>query len=449
MAAKTKTYSIHSIVILFAITWPMIITYMKYQKRESAEDITYNKPNLTGIVISDIKPEFNRANWFAGTYQTECDDYNNDHWAMKETMVRLNNQFYYKAFNQIRVNSFVIGKEDYVFSEGYIFSAFGDDLVNEEKVKDLLQKAKVVQDTLKKKGIDLLLVYAPGKGAYCKEFVEDKYVHPVKNTNYNLYVTNSKTAGVNYLDLYGWFNQMKPVTPHPLFPRFGHHWSYYGECLAVDTIIKHIEKLHHCNLPDLKWESIEVSDTARSRDSDVLKSMNLYSDPPQNMKLAYPQLLFETDTSKNKIKVLTISDSYWYGPVYMGVPANVFAGGQFWYYNNKVIPSPTGEKLEVWELDLKKEIETNGVIMLLYSDGNLSAFGNTFIYDTYEMYTSPKTYYARAEKNRQIQQYAKQIRNTPLYLKKSTLRSNEYRISLDSAIKYDAMKMAGLISEIK
>jgi hypothetical protein len=360
-------------------------------------------------------------------------------------MVRLNNQFYYKTFNQIRVNSFVIGKEDYVFSEGYIFSAFGDDLVKEEKVKDLLQKAKVVQDSLKKKGIDLLLVYAPGKGEYCKEFVEDKYVHPIKSTNYNLYLSNSKIAGVNYLDLYGWFNKMKPSAPHPLFPRFGHHWSYYGECLAVDTIIKHIEKLHNCNLPDVKWEKIEISDSARSRDADVLKSMNLYSDPPQNMQLAYPQLLFETDTSKNKIKVLTISDSYWYGPVYMGVPANVFAGGQFWYYNNKVIPSPTGEKLEVWEMDLKKEIEGNAVIMLLYSDGNLSAFGNNFIYDTYEMYTSPKTYYARIDYNRQIQAYAKQIRNTPLFLKRSTLKSTEYRISLDSAIKLDAMKMAGLI----
>ena len=52
-----------------------------------------------------------------------------------------------------------------------------------------------------------------------------------------------------------------------------------------------------------------------------------------------------------------VKNDYWYGPVYLGVPQNVFAGGQFWYYYNKVIPSPTGEKMEVWEMDLKKEIE--------------------------------------------------------------------------------------------
>jgi hypothetical protein len=435
MAAKNKTYSFHCVIALIALATPLLFTLTKKD----------NKPNLVGLVISDTKPELTMKTWFDGSYQTERDDYNNDHWAFKEKMVRLNNQFYYSAFNQIRVNGFVIGKQDYVFSESYIFSAFGDDLVKEEKIKSLLEKAKVVQDTLKKKGIDLLFVYAPGKGEYCREFVEDKYIHPVKNTNYNLFVSNSKAAGINYLDLYAWFNQMKPVTKYPLFPKFGHHWSFYGECLAVDTIIKHIEKLHNCDLPNITWNKTDVVDSARSRDADVLKSMNLNSNPKQNMSLAYPEILFESDSLKNNKRVLTISDSYWYGPVYMGVPANVFAGGQFWYYYNKVIPSPTGEKVEVWELDLKKEIESNQVIMLLYSDGNLPMFGNNFIYDAYEMYTSPKTYYARYEKNKQIQYYAKEIRNTPVFLKKSTAESNRLQIPLDSAIKSDAMKMAGMI----
>jgi hypothetical protein len=340
----------------------------------------------------------------------------------------------------------VIGKDDYVFSEPYIFSAFGDDIVPESKVSDLLKKAKVLQDTLKKKGIDLLLVYAPGKGEYCREFIENKYVHPVKATNYDYFIKNSRENGLNYLDLYSWFNLMKPTAKYPLFPKFGHHWSFYGECLAVDTIIKHIEKLHHCDLPAITWNRIDVVDSARSRDADVLKSMNLLKDPPQNMQLAYPEVLFEQDSSKNTHRVLTISDSYWYGPVYMGVPANVFAGGQFWYYYNKVIPSPRpGEKVEVWELDLKQEIERNEVIMLLYADGNLGSFGNNFIYDAYEMYTSPKTYYERAQRNGQIQQFAKEIRNSPVMLKKSTLKSTELAIPLDSAIRLDAMKMAGFI----
>lgn len=432
-----KTYSIHSVVILIAIAIPLLLSLTKKD----------NKPNLTGLVISDEKPKMTAETWFNGTYQTEMDDYNNDHWAFKEIMVRLNNQLYYNLFNQIRVNGFVIGKEDYLYSESYIFSAFGDDDVNEKRVITLMEKAKVVQDTLKKKGIDLLFVYAPGKGKYCEEFIEDKYKHPVKQTNHDLFVKYGTEKGINQLDLYTLFEKLKPITPYPLFPKFGHHWSYYGECIAVDTIIKHIEKLHHCDMPNIVYNNIEVVDSARSRDADVLKSMNLYRDPAQNMKLAYPQVGFENDSLKNTTPVLTISDSYWYGPVYMGVPTNCFAGGQFWYYYNKVIPSPVpGEKIEVWQLDLKQSIESNKVIMLLYSDGNLSGFGNNFINDAYELYTSPKTYYLRAEKNKQIQTFAKQIRETPLLLKKATQKSNDLQIPLDSAIKVDAMKMAGMIN---
>ncbi len=446
MNSKHKTYSIHLLVIFISLFLPMFYSFIKYQSKTDEADINYNKPNLIGIVISDEKPKYSLVNWMDGSYQKLSEDYNNDHWAYKEILVRLNNQFYYKAFNQIRVNGFVIGKDNYVFSESYIFSAFGDDLIKEEKVITQLQKAKLVQDSLKKKGIDLLLVYAPGKGSFCKEFIEDKYKHNFQNTNLNLYISNSKRLGLNYLDLNKYFEKLKSISPHPLFPKYGHHWSSYAECLAVDTIIKHMEKLHSCDLPDLFWNNIEVVDSARGRDADVLKSMNLLSNPNQNMKLAYPEIQFEDDSLKNTTRVLTISDSYWYGPVYMGVGQNCFAGGQFWYYCNKVVPSPRqGEKVEVWELDFKKEIESNQIIMLLYSDGNLPMFGNTFIDNAYELYTSPKTFYEKQEKNKQIQSFAKQIRDAPILLKKATEKSFQYKISLDSAIKLDAMKMSGYI----
>lgn len=435
MAAK-KIYTKEIIIAFIAISFPMVYAFVKKD----------NKPNLTGIVISDKKPEFNKENWFSGAYQKEMDDYNNDHWSLKEISVRLNNQFYYAAFNQIRVNGFVIGKDNYIFSESYIFSTYGDDFIGEGKIKDQTQKARVIQDSLKRHGVDLLLVFAPGKGEYCEEFIEDKYKHPVKNTNHAEFVKQCKTNGVNYLDLYTYFNLLKPNSKYPLFPKLGHHWSYYGEVLAVDTIISHIAAMRHTALPQLFWEKTEVVDTARSRDADVLKSMNLYVNPEQNMKLAYPEILFENDSLKNRTRVLTISDSYWYGPVYMGVPQQCFAGGQFWYYFNKVIPSPVpGEKVEVWELNLKEELEQkNKVVMLLYSDGNLTAFGNTFINDAYEMYTSPVTYWARMEKNKRIQSYAKQIRNQPGLLKKSTQKAADLQIPLDSAIKLDAMKLAGV-----
>jgi hypothetical protein len=434
---KKKSYNLLVVIAFAALAFPMLKGFVKKDKN----------PHLTGIVINHVNPDslFKSEQWFSGEYQNLKDDYNNDHWAFKELFVRLNNQLYYDLFNQLRVNGFVSGKENYVFSEGYIFSAFGDDYIGRQRIQTKLEKAKVVQDSLKRKGIDLLLVFAPGKGEYCTEQIEDKYKHPVTHTNYADYVSICRQLHLNVLDLNAWFNQLKPKAAYPLFPKFGHHWSFYGECLAVDTIIGHIENLHHCDLPDIVWNKIDVVDTARSRDADVLKSMNLYRNPPQNMKLAYPEVLFEQDTAKNKTRVLTISDSYWYGPVYMGVGQNCFAGGQFWYYYNKIIPNPNPqERVEVWQLDLKQNIESNQVIMLLYSDGNLGAFANTFIEDAYDMYTNPVAYNARMEKTRQLKQFEKQIREQPVMLKKATKKSFDLQIPLDSAIKLDAMKLAGI-----
>jgi hypothetical protein len=434
MANNKRIFSLPVIVAFIALIFPLLATQVN-------DD---NTPNLTGMVISNEKPVLSRASWFSRQYQDDRDAYNDDHWAFKESMVRLNNQFYYDAFNQIRLKGFVSGKDDYVFSENYIFSAFGDDLMPEEKVSALLEKAKVVQDTLIKKGIDLLLVFAPGKGVACKEFIEDKYVHPVKTTNHALFLRHSSRLQLNVLDLYSYFEKLKPYSPYPLFPRFGHHWSYYAEYLAVDTIIGHIERLHGVDMPGIFANAIDVVDTARSRDADVLKGMNLWKNPEQRMKLAYPEIMFEADENKNTTSVLTIGDSYWYGPVYMGVPQHCFASGKFWYYYNKVVPNVKGQKVGVWELDLKHEIESNEVIMVLYSDGNLPGFGNGFIEDAYELYTSPKTYYARASRTKMLNVYVKQIRESPALLKRAIAKSEDLNITLDSAVQLDASRMAGM-----
>jgi len=437
--AKTKPYNLFVIVAFIATSFPMIMGFINKN----------NKPNLTGIVINNVNPDSllkkDKSMWFSGEYQSLKDDYNNDHWAFKELFVRLNNQFYYDVFNQIRVNQFVSGKENYVFADAAIQSYYGNDFIGYEKTNEFLRKCKVIQDTLSEKGISFILAYAPGKGVGAPNFIEDKYAKTIKETNLNAFTAQSKKIGLNHIDLAQYFHQIKDTCKYPLYARFAHHWTYYFDCLASQQIIKYIEKLRGTDLPDLSWSEVEISDTARSRDNDVLKSMNLYTTPAQNQLLAYPKIKFENDTAKNKTKLLAIGDSYWYGIVYMNIPYNCFAGGQFWYYNNRVVPNPNpAEKTEAWQLDLKQSIESNKVVLVIGSDPALPKFGWGFIDDAYEMYTNPKSYYARIEKNRIIKGFEKQIREKPVLLKKATQKSNDFQIPLDSAIKLDAMKLAGL-----
>jgi hypothetical protein len=92
--------------------------------------------------------------------------------------------------------------------------------------------------------------------------------------------------------------------------------------------------------------------------------------------------------------------------------------------------------VEVWQLNLKESIEQNDIIMLAYSDGNLSTFANTFIEEAYLLYTNPEEFQKFWQNKQLIQQFARQIRETPEYLKKATIFSEENKISLDSAIIY-------------
>lgn len=423
-SAKTQYWWL--MYLLFSL--PFIHTILKKE----------NKPNLTGIVISDKKPELSKENWFSGYYQKQTDDFNNDHWAWKEWMVRWNNQLYYAFFNEMRVRGFVSIKDHYVISKSYILSAYGDDYIGADKIQEKCRQAKVLQDTLKKKGIDLIFVIVPGKGRFCEEKIPDKYKHPVLHTNYHTYIHYIKQYGIQYLDLQDWFlNTLKKKEKHLLFAKFAHHWTNYAECLAVDTLIKYLEKLRNKPLPHIVWDRVDISDTPRSRDADILKSMNLAINPPFNEKYSYPDYGFEIDSTLEKQKVLVIGDSYWYGPVYMGVSKYLFGDGQFWYYYNKVIPTPKpGEKVEVWQLNLKESIEQNKIILLVYSDGNLASFANNFIEEAYLLYTDPKKFQEYWQNKQQIQYYARQIRETPEYLKKATIYADDHKITLDSAILY-------------
>ncbi|MBK9284595.1 MAG: hypothetical protein IPM51_09790 [Sphingobacteriaceae bacterium] len=436
MSKKVKTYSIHLLLALIAISIPMMVSFTK-------DD---HKPNLIGMVINDQKPEMNKTNWFSGLYASEMDDYNNDCWAYKELMVKLNNQFYYDAFNIMRLDNFVTGKENYVFGESTIHSYYGADYMGKEKISEFLRKCKVIQDTLERKGISLVLAFAPGKGIGAPEFFEDKYKRPRGKTNIDDFLEVSQQMKLNHIDLVSYFHQIKDTCRYPLYTRFAHHWTYYFECLAVKKIINYMEQLRQVDLPEIGWNTLQISDTARHRDHDVLKSMNLYTKPPQNMPLAYPDLLLESDSTNAKVKMLTIADSYWYGIVYMDVPKYCFDNGQFWYYNNRVVPNPSQtEKVEAWQLDLKESIEQCKIVLILGSDPALPALGWGFVDNAYELYTNPKAYYERIERTKLIKQYEKQIRELPNLLKKSTQNSMDRMITLDSAIKYDAMKMAGLI----
>ncbi|MDR1758228.1 MAG: hypothetical protein LBR51_04640 [Bacteroidales bacterium] len=50
--------------------------------------------------------------------------------------------------------------------ENYVKSYYGTDFIGEDKCRELVQKLKILQDALQRRGKDLLVVIAAGKGFF-------------------------------------------------------------------------------------------------------------------------------------------------------------------------------------------------------------------------------------------------------------------------------------------
>lgn len=382
-------------------------------------------------------PAFSLTTWFNGEFQDSEERYLKKYWIFRDYLTKLHNQVDLVFFNKINVRGFQMGKDRYIFAQEYLDSYLGKDYVGEDSVRTILTRLKVVQDTLKKKNIDVVVVYAPGKATYFSELVPDKYGKPGK-VNLTDFLSISKELGLNYIDMSAWFLDMKKTTQYPLFPQYGHHWSYYGECLAADSLIKYISKLRNTQLPAWGWSDIQLKDTLLVRDADIMAKMNLLT-AMKTFPMAYPRLRIAQKSPINNTNVLSISDSYYRGFQYLGVMEYVFGHGTYWYYYNKVWSGQENGTREVWEFDLKKEIEKSQVILLLAADANLQNIGFGFINDAYLLYTNPDLYYSQKKEKDKLNVFRKQIRGDESVLDEIKKSADKRNITVDSAITEEAL----------
>ncbi len=346
--------------------------------------IVHEKP-LNGAFQIIENPSFNFSNWFDGVYQTEQQDYLNQNFGFRSFFVRTYNQMQYSLFNSPRANGVVLGNDGYLYEENYIKAHLGRDFIGEEKIIEKIEKLNKITDTLSKKGIDLVIVFAPGKGSFYPEFIPESYNPKHRTTtNYEVYRKHILQSKNRFLDFNDWFRKMKTSSPHPLFPKTGIHWSKYGEVLAADSIIKYINTIQKDKkIPELSIGEVEASNSVRDTDDDIEKGMNLLFNI-KDLTMGYPQ--FQVPIKKNNPKVLTIADSYYWGMFNWGLSRDAFNEGQFWFYNVQIYPDSYEAPVNVADINMIEEVEKNDVVILMSTDANLYKFAFGFIDQIYEAY---------------------------------------------------------------
>ncbi len=374
MEKKTAKHLL--LLLFFILLWAPIVQDSFHLFKGGGLKGAYTSP-------SDISFDFKK--WFDGSYPEKKTEYLSFNFGFRPDFVRMYNQLKFWLFKSSGNENIVIGKENYLYEQQYISEYFGTNYVGEKEINTKISQLKELQDTLKKRGVFLFTVFAPGKGSCYPEYIPDNAIQPKKrHTNYTSYIAASKKAGINFIDMKAWFLAMKDTSRYRLFPRYGVHWSEYGDFLAFDSLVRYVENETGKDLPDIKLDGIQLAVKPRGRDYDAGDGLNIITEN-YNDTLAYPFFSVKWK-GKDEVSSLTIGDSYYFN-MYGHMGAAVFKEVDFWYYFSEFwsINGNTSRREDIKELLCKRN-----VVCLMYTDATLGGFGSDFLKVAHEQFQVKK-----------------------------------------------------------
>ncbi|MDD2635356.1 MAG: hypothetical protein PHW82_07640 [Bacteroidales bacterium] len=395
----------------------------------------FDETPLGGVSIPTEKPILTDSTWFNGSFQTQKEIYLNENIGLRKTLIRLNNQINFTLFNKTETDKIIIGKDNFLFENNYIYATTGNDYIGDESITKIKTKTQQVKQILADMSIDFLFVFAPGKATYFKEKVPNKYFTKGDNpkTNYSELIKVCNSQQINYIDFNSWFLQLKDTCSYPLFPKAGIHWSYYGMYLCADSLINKIENDIGKDIPKLLLNGIEISPEQRDPEYDLGNLMNLLY-PIKTYELGYPSFSYQQENNYRP-KVLVIGDSFYWNMYYSGIPTNVFNSLDFLYYNSQYYNDGSNiAKCEINTVDYLKFISEFEYIIVMQTDGGLNNFGLGF-------FDKLITSYNYGSIPPEINQYMDQILNDPEWKKHIEDKAKERGLSFDDMLFMDAQYM--------
>lgn len=345
----------------------------------------FETEQLQGDITIASKPEFKKEDYWSLKWQEDYTKYINDNFGFRSILIRLINQIRYSVFNTTSAPGVVIGKQGELFIESYINDYIGRNYIGKNKIQENVSKIKKVQDSLKARGIDLLVIFAPGKASFYPELIPNSYLRKKKDsTNYLCYSDLLTESQVNFIDFNKWFYKNKTKFKHPVYPKYGTHWNHYGMSVALDSIVKYIEIKRGINLPDFDYSLINYNTNLKGNDFDIGVLMNLI-EPIEKDPNPYPVYKFKKGEGFSKPDVLVIGDSYWWCPVGDDLPVKFFREDEYWFYNNDQLIHNEKRK-KVKELNFSASLAQRQVILLMATEATFYMFPYGFIDNAYTLF---------------------------------------------------------------
>lgn len=330
---------------------------------------------LKGAFVVPPDIPFTSKDWFNGTYSQKKETYLKASFGFLGDVVRFYNQLNFELFDVVSTDNVVVGKQHYLYEQRYIDSYYGTDFAGEKKIRDQVAALKQLQDTLQQHGIFLFMVFAPGKGTFYPQYIPDNLRKVKKRTNYDACADACRDMHINYIDFEKYFLAMKDTSRYKLYARGGIHWSYYGDVLAFDSMMRYVKQKTGFQLPRFKIDTIITKTKPQFRDNDAIEALNLIY-AKDNDTLAYPQ--FSANDTASNLNFMVVGDSYfWQMQVWM-TPL-IFKDCSFWYYFVNIYSNhrPLVEQADAHR-QLKDILLHQNIICIMETDAALGNFGLGF-----------------------------------------------------------------------
>ncbi len=327
-------------------------------------------------------PEFSFANLWRGEFQTSVDDFSRTNFLLRGMAIRTRNEIDYSLFFERHAKSIIAGSEGYLFEENYVLAALGLDAISEDTVSERVSRLSRLSIAT---GVPFLVILAPGKGSYFREFLPKEYLEIMgqsENRMYEMWLDQLVLKGLRFLDLNSFFRLYTEV-----FPKNGIHWSEWAQVDAINMISDTLLDI----LPDsLRPARLMIDSSYRSTimegtDDDIEQGLNLWRNIP-DLEATYYNTHWEDVPAFKRPRILVIADSYAWGLVNKGLLREGYRDSEFWFYNQGVhgpnIVQKGASPQTVHGFSTKAEFEQviSGfdAVVLLSTDANLPRFPFNF-----------------------------------------------------------------------
>ncbi|HPX34813.1 MAG TPA: hypothetical protein PK345_07075 [Bacteroidales bacterium] len=396
----------------------------------------FNIRPLDGDFILSLRPQYTWKTWMNGTFQSQFNNYLEDHIGFRSFFVRLNNQLDFFLFKKANAEGIVVGKNNMLFEYDYIRALNGRDFIGKSTIDKKLLRLKFLQKHFKENfDIDFLLILEPSKARTYPEYLPKHYQEMKKTmSNYEYIGSRLNDLEIKHLDLNRLFINAKDTASYPVYPLYGTHWSEFTMSFVADTLIQFFETMRNINMPGYKIEMV-ISDTLHPMDYDGGRTLNILLKLP-HQPMAYPVFTFD-DNGNDKIRpmVLAVADSYYWNFFNTRIPLHLFANEAFWYFNAKVYPDFYYSEKWTKDLNLQNEVEKQNIIILSITERFLYNMGWNFIDQLYDIYTPEYT-------GNLVYNYENAIRLNADWFNNVLQKAEKEKMSLEKAIYKEAYYQA-------